>query len=159
MMITLMDNEDLQLVDSSQASEMPSGNDAVLLGKIEEMIKTHISQISELGEEVTKYKDMLDDILINDETFQEHDKVAKEATRIKSNTKKEIMKRPDAADLANKLKSVKSQQKELKEGLSDYLREYQRLSGSSEIEGEDGEVREIVFVAKLVKRSSKFQPR
>ncbi|MBI2196707.1 hypothetical protein HYU45_03835 [Candidatus Daviesbacteria bacterium] len=131
-------------------------NDAVLLSKIEEMIKTHLSQIAELKEEITKHKDMLDDIFAQDETYQEHDKLAKEAARIRSNTKKEIMKRVDVADFANKLKSLKSEQKELREGLSDYLREYQRLSGSNQIEGEDGEMREIVFVAKLVKRSGKF---
>lgn len=134
-------------------------NDAVLLTKIEEMIKTHLAQIDSLQEEITKHRDMANDIFENDETYKEHDKLAKEAARIKSNTKKEITKRPDVADLDNKLKSLKSEQKELKEGLSDYLREYQRLSGSSEIEGEDGEVREIVFVAKLVKRSSKFKSR
>lgn len=134
-------------------------NNAVLLTKIEEMIKTHLAQIDSLQEEITKYRDMVNDIFTNDETYQEHDKLAKEAARIRSNTKKEITKRPDVADLDNKLKSLKSEQKELKEGLSDYLREYQRLSGSNEIEGEDGEVREIVFVAKLVKRSSKFKGR
>lgn len=131
-------------------------NDAVLLVKIEEMIKTHLAQIDSLVEEITKHKDMLDDIFVNNETFKEHDKLAKEAARIKSNTKKEIMKRADAADLAAKLTSLKSEQKELKNGLSDYLREYQRLSGSNEIEGEDGEIREIVYTAKLVKRSSKY---
>lgn len=149
-----MDDADVQVIP-----ETASNNDAVLLTRIEEMIKTHTSQIDELSEEITKYKDMVDDVLANDETYQEHDKLAKEAARIRSNTKKEIMKRPDVADLANKLKSLKSEQKELKNGLSDYLREYQRLSGSNEIEGEDGEIREIVFVAKLVKRPSKFQPR
>ncbi len=146
-------------MDEQEVQTTTSTSDAALLVKIEEMIKTHMSQIAELGEEATKYKDMLDDIFVNDETYQEHDKLAKEAARIRTNTKKEIMKRPDAADLALKLKSVKSQQKELKEGLSDYLREYQRLSGSNEIEGEDGEIREIVFVAKLVKRSPKFRSR
>ncbi len=135
------------------------GNDAVLLTRIEEMVKTHLSQIAELKEEISKHKEMLDDIFANDETFQEHDKLAKEAARIKSNTKKEIMKRPDVASLAEKLKSLKSEQKELKEGLSDYLREYQRLSGLSEIEGEDGELQQIVFVAKLVKRSGRFSGR
>lgn len=143
-----------------QAVQVPpepvSDNEAVLLTKIEEMIKTHLSQIGELQEQITKHRDMVNDIFASDETYQEHDKTAKEAARIRSNTKKEIMKRPDVADLANKLKSLKSEQKELKEGLSDYLREYQRLSGSNQIEGEDGELQEIVFVAKLVKRSSKF---
>lgn len=134
-------------------------NEAALLLKIEEMIKTHTFQIDSLQEEITKHKDMVNDIFANDETFQEHEKAAKEANRIRSNTKKEIMKRPDVATLAAKLQELKSEQKDLKTGLSDYLREYQRLSGSNEIEGEDGEIREIVFVAKLVKRSSKFQSR
>lgn len=153
MMVTLMDDADVQAIP-----EPAPGNDAVLLSRIEEMIKTHTSQIDSLAEEITKYRDMVNDIFANDETYQEHDKTAKEAARIRSNTKKEIMKRPDVANLANKLKSLKSEQGELKTGLSDYLREYQRLSGSNQIEGEDGEIREIVFVAKLVKRSSKFQP-
>ena len=148
-----MDNQEMQALENTP------NNDAVLLVKIEEMIKTHTAQIDELQEEITKHRDMVNDIFANDETFQEHDKVAKEAARIRTNTKKEITKRPDVADLANKLKSLKSEQSELKGGLSDYLREYQRLSGSNEIEGEDGEIREIVFVAKLVKRSSKFQSR
>lgn len=152
-----MDNEEVQAVETPKGDSTTS-NDAVLLVKIEEMIKTHMSQIGDLQEEATKYKDMLDDILANSEVYQEHDKAAKEAARIRSNTKKEILKRPDAADLSNKLKSLKSQQKELREGLSDYLREYQRLSGSNEIEGEDGEIRQIVYTAKLVKRSSKFLP-
>lgn len=146
-----MDDQELQA-----AAKPASDNDAILLTRIEEMIKTHLVQIDELQEEITKYRDMVNDIFVSDETYQEHDKLAKEAARIRSNTKKEIMKRPDVADLANKLKSLKSEQKELKDGLSDYLREYQRLSGSNQIEGEDGEVREIVFVAKLVKRSGKF---
>lgn len=128
-------------------------NDVALLSKIEEMIKTHLAQIDSLQEEITKYRDMVNDIFIQDEIYQEHEKLAKEAARIRSNTKKEITKRPDVANIADKLKVLKSQQKELKKGLSDYLREYQRLSGSNEIEGEDGEIREIVFVAKLVKRS------
>lgn len=132
-------------------------SDAVLLIKIEEMIKTHISQIDTLQEDITKHKEMMDDIFGNDETFQEHDKIAKEAARVRSKTKSEIMKRPDVADLANKLKALKSEKMELNEGLSDYLREYQRLSGSNEIEGDDGEVRTIVYVAKLVKKSS-FRP-
>ena len=134
---------------------MDSNNDAALLVKIEEMIKTHMAQIDELGVEIKKRKEMLDGILTNDETFQEHDKLAKEAARIKSNTRKEILKRPEAADISNKLKELQAEQKDLKNGFSDYLREYQRLSGSNEIEGEDGKIREIVYTAKLVKKSSR----
>lgn len=137
---------------------MAEENDAILLQRIEEMIKTHISQIDNLKEEIDKHKDMLDDIFVNEETYQEHDKLAKEAARVRTATKQQILKRPNVADLSNKIKTLKSEKMELNEGLSDYLREYQRLSGSNEIEGEDGEVREIVYVAKLVKKSSKYKP-
>ncbi|MCL4415803.1 MAG: hypothetical protein M1365_03735 [Actinobacteria bacterium] len=151
---------DTQDIQEAQLINTDTGNnDAALLLKIEEMIKTHLSQIDSLGEEITKRKDMLDDIFANNETYQEHDKQAKEAARIKSNTKKEILKRADAAELSEKLKDLKLEQKELRDGLSDYLREYQRLSGSNEIEGDDGEIREIVYTAKLVKRSANFKER
>lgn len=128
-------------------------NDATLLLRIEEMIKTHISQIDELQEQISKHQDMVNDIFANDATFQEHDKAAKEASRIRSNTKQQITKRPDVADLSNKIKDLKSEKNDLQQGLSDYLREYQRLSGSNEIEGDDGQIREIIYTAKLVKKS------
>lgn len=135
----------------------PNSNDASLLLKIEEMIKTHLTQIDDLAEQITKHKEMLDDIFGNDQTFQEHDKLAKEAAKVKSKTKSEIMKRTDVADLSNKMKALKSEKVELQEGLSDYLREYQRLSGSNEIEDDKGEVREIVMVPRLVRKSA-FRP-
>lgn len=138
---------------------MADENDATLLIRIEEMIKTHIAQIDNLSKEITKRRDMVSDIFGNDETYQEHDKIAREAAKVRSGTKQQILKRPDVADLSAKLKELRSEKNELKNGLSDYLREYQRLSGSNEIEGEDGEVREIVYVARLVKKSPQFKPR
>ena len=144
--------------NNTQTEEkVPTGSDATLLLKIEEMIKTHMSQIDDLAEKISKHKEMVDDIFANDSTYQEHDKIAKEATKVKSKTRGEIMKRPQVADLSNKLKSLKSEKSELEEGMSDYLREYQRLSGLNEIEGHDGELRQIIYVAKLVKKGA-FRP-
>lgn len=143
--------------NTSVETPVPSGNDATLLLRIEEMIKTHLTQIDNLEEEITKHKDIVDDIFGNDEVYKKHEEAAKEATRIKSKTKSEIMKRPDVADKANKLKALKSEKMELQDGLTDYLREYQRLSGSNEIEGNDGEMREIILVPKLVRKSA-FRP-
>jgi hypothetical protein len=36
--------------------------------------------------------------------------------------------------------------------LSDYLREYERLSGTNQIETDDGHIHEIVYIAKLLKK-------
>lgn len=144
------------MAEETNASDS-SSNDGSLLIRIEEMIRTHLTQIDNLAEQISKHKEMVDDIFKNDSTYQEHDKIAKEAGRIRSKTKSEIMKKPQVADLSNKLKSLKSEKVELEEGLSDYLREFQRLSGLNEIEGDDGEMREIIMTPRLVKKSS-FRP-
>ena len=52
-----------------------------------------------------------------------------------------------------KVKDMTQENKDLSVAQSEYLREYARLSGTTEIEGEDGEVREIIYVAKLVKKA------
>ena len=98
---------------------------------------------------------MLEDMFLNDSTYQQHSEKAKEAAKLKNKTKGELMKRTDIAQLAEKVKEVKSQVKDMKEALSDYLQQYKELSGASEIEGDDGQVREIVSTVKLVKKSSK----
>ncbi len=132
--------------------ENPTPNQAEVLISMEGMIKNHISAIDKLQEEYKKLKEMLDDIFASDATYQQHLEQAKETIKIKNATKQQILKQPQAADLDSKIKSLRSQIKENQASLSDYLGEYQRLSGVNEIEGEDGQVREIVYTAKLVKR-------
>jgi len=146
--------DDTQSVqDATIVDETP----AELLGNLESSIKEHIASIDTSKTELKKLKEMLSDMFSNDSTYQEHDKAVKEATKIRTKTKLELLKQPAAAQLNNKIKELSSDLKDLQNALSDYLREYQRLSGSNEIEGDDGEVREIVYVARLVKRSSHFK--
>lgn len=139
--------------DATIVEETP----AELLGNLESSIKEHIVSIDTSKTELKKLKEMLSDMFANDPIYQEHDKAAKEAAKIRTKTKSELLKQPATAELHNKIKELSSELKDLQNALSDYLREYQRLSGSNEIEGDDGEVREIVYVAKLVKRSSRFK--
>ncbi len=132
-------------------------NAAQIIINLEGLIKNHISSIDKSSEELKKLKEMLEDIFKNDPTYQDHFKQAKEANQIKQKTKKEILKRPQPAELDSKIKYLRSQIKESRGSLSDYLQEYRRMSGVDEIEGDDGEVREIVYVAKLVKKTPKMQ--
>jgi predicted RNase H-like nuclease (RuvC/YqgF family) len=140
----------------TQVSLDPSSPNSEILINMESLIKGHIATIDKLSDEAKKLKEMLDDIFNNDPTYQEHDKAAKEAAKVKQNTKAQILKQPQAADLDKKIKDLKSDLKENQASLSDYLQEYARLSGVNEIEGDDGEVREIVYSAKLIKKSSIF---
>lgn len=149
----IIDGE-LENVDSSK---IPAQESSEILINMASMIKSHISSIEKLQEDMKKHKEMLDDIFKNDPTYQEHSEKAKEAAKIKQNTKAQILKQPQAAELNEKVKSFKSQIKETQDALSDYLQEYARMAGVNEIEGEDGEVREIVYVAKLIKKSSLYK--
>lgn len=128
---------------------------AVVLQNLESMIKSHISRIDKIKEENKKFKEMLDSIFENDSVYKDHAEKAKEAAKVKSQTKQQILKQPQAADLNDKIKGSRGELKELQTALSDYLKEFQRMSGVNEIEDEDGTVREIVYVAKLVKRSKR----
>jgi len=128
-----------------------------VLKNLESLIKTMVSSIDRKKEELKKLNEMTTSFLSQDPTYQEHEKAAKDAARVKNATKFQLLKQPTAAQTLQKAKELKTELKETQEGLSEYLREYQRISGSNEIEDEQGEVLEIVYVAKLVKRSSRFK--
>lgn len=56
--------------------------------------------------------------------------------------------------IANKAKTLAAELKEKQFSLSDYLLEYQRLSGANQIEIGDGEILEIVNTARVVRKAS-----
>jgi 4-diphosphocytidyl-2C-methyl-D-erythritol kinase len=122
-----------------------------MLMSLQEMINSNISAIERLESEMKKFADMLNAIFENDPTYQEHAKQAKEAAAVKGKTRQQLMKMANAIDLDGKVKSLKQQIKETKNGLSDYLQEYARISGSNTFEDASGRVNKIVYVAKLVK--------
>lgn len=136
---------------------MDTPNDAQVLLDLEQLIKTHISTIDKGKTELKKQREMLASALENDETYRLHNEDAKKAIKIKAQTRYQIMQASGNKQLADKVKTIATEIKEATGALSDYLREYQRMSGSSEIETEDGQIREIVYVAKLVKKSPKYQ--
>lgn len=144
------DNQDDIQKDAEETTSNLNGGMVII--ELEASVKNHVSAIDRLTEELKKHREMLDDIFVNDSTYQQHSEAAKQATKIKTQTKQQILKQPHAADISNKVKDMRGELKELKDALSDYLKEYQRLSGVNEIEGNDGEVREIVYMAKLVKK-------
>lgn len=147
--------QDPQVLEAEVVDE-PTGKDqALLVKRLEEMVKNHITSIDKLKNELGEQRDMLKASFENDSTYQEHAQAAKEAAKIKSKTKQEILKRPEVAVIADKVKSLSEELRELNSALSDYLSEFQRASGLNQIEGEDGEIREIVFVAKLAPKPQK----
>ncbi len=135
---------DVEIVDESR-------DDAKLILSLEEMIKNNRDLIEKSRGELSEQRDMLKNSFESDAIYQEQNEEVKKATKIRSATKSQILKKPSVATIAEKVKSLQSQIKEYEAALSDYLREYLRVSGQTTIEDEKGEILEIIYTAKLRK--------
>ncbi|GIW61496.1 MAG: hypothetical protein KatS3mg089_0348 [Patescibacteria group bacterium] len=147
-------SENTSDIQSSVATEPLVGDAAVLLN-LEELIRNHIQSLDKLKEEHKKLKEMFEDAFANNPVYRENAEKAKEAEKIKATTRQQIASQPSVINLANKIKEFSLEIKERQAALSDYLLEYQRLTGSNEIEDANGQILEIVNSAKLVRRSAK----
>lgn len=126
-----------------------------VLLSLEELIKNHIQSLDKLSDEVKKHREMFADAFVNSEAYRESEKKVKEASKDKAQAREQILKQPAMMSLGQKIKDLNLDLKEKKGALSDYLLEYQRMTGMNEIEGHDGQIREIINNAKLIKRSSR----
>ncbi len=121
---------------------------------VEGLIKSFISRIARLKEDLKPVQEMLNDLLNNNEEYRLAADVAKEASGKKSAVKKKILSTPEGKMASDKVTGLRGELKEAQEALSSYLTDYQRLTGSNQIEGEDGELRQIVYAAKLVRKTN-----
>lgn len=144
--------QDADVIAPEVSSDSPSA-DTVL--ELENMIKNTVTVIDRNKNELKKYKEMLESALLNDSTYKEAADKAKEANKEKGKAKAAVMQNPATKQIAEKVKDMTQENKDLATAQSEYLREYAKLSGTNEIEGDDGEVREIVYIAKLVKKSKR----
>lgn len=146
-----MDNDD-SINDLPQENDQPqTAVDELYLA--EKAILERSKKLAELKNELKLQNEMLTSYLENDDNYRQAKNDAREATKKKSAIKRELLSKAEAGDLPQKVKDLRDQIADYKDGLSYYLREYQRLSGSSEIE-EDGEVKQIVYTARLVSHSA-----
>lgn len=141
--------------DESTPQEPQVVGDAAILLNLEEMIKNYIQSIEKLKEEKKKHAEMFEDAFVNNPVYRENSEKAKEALKVKATTRQQIASQPSVIALGVKIKDLSRDLKERQVALSDYLLEYQRLTGANEIEDNDGQIREIINSAKLIKRSAK----
>lgn len=130
-------------------------NDTDIVLELEQMIKTNVATLDRNKAELKKLREMLESALLNDEPYRTATEKSKEAAKEKSKAKLNVMQNPATKQIADKVKDMMLENKELILAQSEYLREFARLSGTNEIETEDGEVREIIYIAKLVKKAKR----
>jgi ribosomal protein S8 len=154
----LEEMSDSDAVDSPESTEVAVSSEpqsqAELVVSLTNLINANLNEIQNLEKEMSKHKEMVDNVLANDETYIKHAEAAKEASRIKGNTKKEIFKRPDVKHVVEKLTELKDEVSATKEELSNYIQEYASASGQNYFESEDGTIQEIVYVAKLRRKTA-----
>lgn len=129
-----------------------NSSQAITLVNIESLINSHDSKLKTLTDDGKTYKEMVNNLLENDNEYVEAAKEAAKFAKLKNIAKKRVMASEAAKSTVEKLQDIQSQIKELKVALSDYLSQYVTLSGTNEIEGLDGVLRQIIYTAKLVKK-------
>ena len=131
-----------------------NSNPAADLVALEGLIINYIAKIDKHKELLGEKKEMLESNLENDQAYQEAFKLAKELSKKKQEEKARIIRQPEVEKIYSDVKNGMAQLKIMKESLSNHLQNYGKLSGTNQFEDEEGQVREIVYTAKLVKRSS-----
>lgn len=137
---------------NNPASQGVVPNAATNLINLESLINRHIGDIEKLKEQLKTQKDMFNDSFNNDATYAEHAEKVKELNRQKNAAKQKVLRQPALVAIAERIAELKDDMKDLQEALSSYLKQYQEISKTNQIVGENGEIHEIVTHHKLVKR-------
>lgn len=126
-------------------------NATTTLLNLESLINGYIADLENFQEKMKTQREMFNDAFMNDAEYSQIMQKVKEVNRLKAAAKQKIMKLPNVVEIFNKMREYKDEMKDIQEGLSTYLQQYQELSGSNQITSDNGEVRQIVSVTKLVK--------
>ncbi len=140
-----------ELTTASDKTTATKKDQVVLISSLEQLITSKLMSIDDTQKKMNEFREMIESIFENEPTFQQHSKEAKEAIKVKTQTKKEILKRPDVAQTTAKFNDAKSMFRDLKEDLSSLLQEYAQTTGRNQFEMPDGTINEIVYNARLVK--------
>lgn len=97
---------------------------------------------------------MLRDAVEGDAGYHELDVQSKDLQKKKTEIKQKVMKTASMEAVVAKIEEYKGEIKDAKDMLSGYLEEYQRVAGTNIIEGENGEIKEIIPQYRLVKRNN-----
>lgn len=143
---------------TSEAQPADSENAAVSQINLESLINRYLKDIDSVREKLKMQKTMLEDAFNNDAGYAEANQKVKEVTKVRTGIKQKIQKQPAIVKVTSDINALKEEMKDLQEGLSQYLQQYQAQSGNNQFTGEGGEVLEIVISRRLVRKNSKYRP-
>ena len=127
------------------------------LVNLEGLILSYLAKIERHKENYGKHKEMLDNILEHSPEYKQALVELKEINGKKNQIKRDLLSTTETASINDKVKEIKAELKHLQDTLSVYLQQYVQNAATNQIEDDAGQVHEIVYVAKVVKRSNKFR--
>jgi len=136
------------MADVDQVVETP----AMEIANLSSLINRYLVDIEKIKEQSKTQRDMFNSAFENDKAYQEQSQQVKELTKKRNAVKQVLVKQPAVMTIVEKQKELKEELKDLQDALSRYLERYQQVAKTNIIESEDGEIREIVPVYKLVKK-------
>jgi hypothetical protein len=114
-----------------------------------DVIKKRLKIISDLQEEVNRIKAVYEESLEENPVYQEIQKVEERYKEETKDKKQKVKLVPAIMAIDNELKDLRKQIKENKEVLAAELVEYYKETGKMELTDPEGNVKRIVFSARL----------
>jgi len=140
-------------VEEAEIVEAPRGSMTIV--ELTALINRYESDMKKMRDNLKIQNGMLRDAVEGDAAYHELDVQSKDLNKKKAEIKQKVSRTPAMEAVVAKVEEYKSELKDAHEMLSGYLEEYQRVSGTNIIEGENGEIKEIVPMYKLVKRGNR----
>ncbi len=139
-----------QAVEAS--TNVNSDNKVERIMSLENMINGYLMDLEKLQKDLKEQSTMLKDTFENDAEYAAASEKVKEVQKMKKEIKDKLISDPSVALLDAKVNDLKTEVKDARQALSDYLHQYYLESGLTQITDSSGEVREIVTSVKLVKK-------
>ena len=142
---------EVKVEDAELVSESPAGMNIV---ELTALINRYEGDMKKMRDNLKIQSGMLRDAVEGDAAYHEIDIQSKDIQKKKAEIKQRVSKTPAMEAVLAKVEEYKSEIKDAKDMLSGYLEEYQKVAGTNIIEGENGEIKEIIPQYRLVKRGN-----
>ncbi len=150
----LPDGYEVLVGDDTQQSVEDAQQFAEELISLRNLIQRYADQMEKLSAEVKEHNDSLKNLMSNDQELSQLEEQAKAITTDLRAKQQRIKESPESVQIQVKVKELKEELSELKAALNNYLLRYYQMTGSTVIEDDTGDEREIVFQAKLGRKKS-----
>jgi len=139
-------------IEEAEILDTPRGSMTIV--ELTTIINRYEGDMKKMRDNLKIQSGMLRDAVEGDAGFHELDVQSKDIQKKKNEIKQKTMKTQAMEAVVAKIEEYRSEMKDAREMLSGYLEEYQRVAGTNIIEGENGEIKEIIPQYRLVKRNN-----